>query len=138
MPHKKFPFGRKERLKSRKLIASIFQEKQSSGAYPLRFFWQCLPPDSSSLTSVQVGFSVPKKKFKSAVKRNRIKRLIREAYRLQGSPLLHSFIQEQEIKLIGLWVFVGDSLPDYSEIEKALIKSVNKLMKALKERNNTL
>lgn len=73
----------------------------------------------------QVMFSVSKKKFKSAVKRNRIKRLMKEAYRLNkhkvaDSPYLIAF------------VYTSDELPQFKFIDKRVQKALNKLSEMAK------
>lgn len=81
-----FTFKKAERLKSLKVIGSLFKGGQSFGVYPLRLFWTALPmPEGGS--PVQFTVSVPKKNFKSAVARNRIKRKLREAWRLNKHRL---------------------------------------------------
>ncbi len=78
--------GKSEKLKSKKLIDLLFQQGNSLKAFPLRlvFIETPLPhPD----VSVQVGFSVPKRIHKLAVTRNRIKRLMRQAYRTNKQML---------------------------------------------------
>jgi len=73
--------GKEERLKSRKLIEKLYQEGKSVKAFPLRMIF--LQTEHASKFPAQVGVSVPKRNFKLAVHRNRIKRLMRETYRLQ-------------------------------------------------------
>ena len=74
--------GSQERIKSTKLIDMLFAggNSQSVAAYPLRVVWRI--GDSAPLSSPQILVSVSKRHFKRAVKRNRVKRQIREAYRL--------------------------------------------------------
>ncbi|MBK8426159.1 MAG: ribonuclease P protein component [Lewinellaceae bacterium] len=78
-------FSRSERLKSRTLISRLFKDSHSYVAYPLRVVWLEHPapahPDKQ-VSTVKVVISVPKRHFKTAVARNRLKRQIREAYRL--------------------------------------------------------
>ncbi len=118
-------FYKKERLKSRKVIGSLFKEKQSVGSFPLRFFYiKSLAEDSFFLQS---AFSVSKKYFKKAVDRNRLKRLMRECLRLNKERLL-LFLDDKGIKIAGMWVYLGSEIIDYQEMNKAMIKSINKLM----------
>lgn len=81
----KHTLGKEERLKSRKLIEQLYQEGNSVKAFPLRMIF--LQTTHTSDNPVQVGFSVPKRNFKLAVHRNRIKRLMRETYRLQKDTI---------------------------------------------------
>ncbi|MBK8562617.1 MAG: ribonuclease P protein component [Saprospiraceae bacterium] len=81
-----FTFKKAERLKSLKVIGGLFKGGQSFGVYPLRLFWSVQPmPEGGA--PVQFTVSVPKKNYKSAVARNRIKRKVREAWRLNKHRL---------------------------------------------------
>ncbi len=77
----KHTLGKEERLKSKKLIERLYKEGNSVKAFPLRMIF--LQTEHISKFPSQVGVSVPKRNFKRAVDRNRIKRLMRESYRLQ-------------------------------------------------------
>jgi ribonuclease P protein component len=90
-------FSKQERLKSRKLIDALFRSGKTFQVFPFRVFYLWEPPSG---ISVQVGVGASKRNFKRAVDRNRIKRLMREGYRLQkqllekqpGGPSLRVFI----------------------------------------------
>jgi ribonuclease P protein component len=123
-----FSFSKKERLKSRKAIAALFKQKQSVGAYPLRFFYMERAFDATQ--ALQATFSVSKKHFKKAVDRNRIKRLIRESYRLQKQKLLDA-LADKEKSVAGMWVFVGTELCSFPEMHKAVRKTIEKLIQQL-------
>ena len=77
--------SRIEKLKSQKQIESLFKTGKAIKAYPLMLVWSEI--DCAEQVACKAGFSVSKKRFKSAVKRNRIKRLMREAYR-RNKPAL--------------------------------------------------
>ena len=77
----KHTLGKEERLKSKKLIESLYQKGSSVKVFPLRMIF--LQTAHTSNFPAQVGISVAKRNFKLAVDRNRIKRLMRESYRLQ-------------------------------------------------------
>lgn len=76
----KFTFPKKEKLKSQKLIEKLFLEGKALTAFPLRVLY--LQTDFEDGAKIKTGVSVSKRNFKKAVDRNRIKRLLREAYRL--------------------------------------------------------
>lgn len=122
-------FEASQRLKSRKRIGEIFSKRQSVGGYPLRFFWLKVPQEEQP-HPLQVGFSVPKKKFKRAVDRNRLKRLIREAYRLQKLPLIKR-LKQQDQALVGMWVYVGKDEASFDQISAAVTKVIERLMQEL-------
>lgn len=104
--------GKEERLKSRKLIEKLYAEGNSVKKFPLRMVY--IQTEHTSYFPAQVGVSVPKRIFKLAVKRNRIKRLMRETYRLQkeivynniDKPYVYmiSYIGREEIKYEELYV----------------------------------
>lgn len=104
--------GKEERLKSRKLIEKLYAEGNSVKKFPLRMVY--IQTEHTSYFPAQVGVSVPKRIFKLAVKRNRIKRLMRETYRLQkeivynniDKPYVYmiSYIGKEEIKYEELYV----------------------------------
>lgn len=128
---KRFP--KSERLKSRKQIAELFRARQSVGGYPLRFFWLTVEQEAQ-VPFLKVAFSVPKKKFRKAVDRNHLKRLIREAHRLQKekiSPLLEA----ASLKLVGMWVYTAREATDFKTVEGGVIKAFERLTKEL--RSNT-
>lgn len=82
---KKQGFGRAEKLKSRKAIDALFASGKSFAFFPLRVKYAFVPGAESG---IKTGVTVSKKYFKRAVHRNRLKRLMREAYRLQKEELL--------------------------------------------------
>ena len=74
-----FKYGKKDKLKSKKLIEQLFNEGKAVTSYPLRLVY--LKTDVSDDSILKTGVSVSKRLHKTAVARNRIKRLLREAYR---------------------------------------------------------
>jgi ribonuclease P protein component len=95
---------------------------RSVSLYPI-YVRYCFVDTSSELSSNQVLFSVPKKNIKLSVHRNRIKRLMREAYRLsKGSVTL---VNEPGVYAVLYYKYVGkDSKPSYSLIESLVLNSL--------------
>lgn len=116
-PELKFTFPKSERLHSKKLIEELFTEGSYFYLYPFRISFL---PKKDEISSSQVLFSVSKKKFKSAVKRNRIKRLMKEAYRLNKHQIINSHY------LIG-FVYTSDEMPEFKFINKRIEKALKKL-----------
>ena len=119
-------FKKEERLCSKKIIDRLFSEGQSFLAYPLKIVF--LPTALNTTFPVQAGFTVSKKSFKRAVKRNRIKRLMREAYRLHKHEL---YRQLNDRQLAVFFIFIGKELPAYSSVEAGIKKAFDKLIKQL-------
>lgn len=79
-----FKYSKKDKLKSKKLIEQLFNEGNAVTVYPLRLVY--LKTEHEDDSALKTGVSVSKRLHKTAVARNRIKRLVREAYRL-NKPL---------------------------------------------------
>ena len=121
-----FSFQKEERLTSRKLIGALFRSGQSVGAYPLRaVFLPLLLADAPF--PVQVSISVPKKKFKSAVERNRLRRQVREAWRLH-KPVFYEKLAATDRRLAIMIVYVAPEMVGYDEIEKGIRKMCRRVL----------
>ena len=123
-------FGKQEKLKSRKLIERLFEEGKSVKKYPIRLVY--LQTDHTSDLPAQVGFSVPKRHFKRAVDRNRIKRLLREAYRIQKKELYGQLHQP----FIFMFNFLGRKEPYYFEAQQKIHEVLALFLKAEKNQPN--
>lgn len=124
-------FRREEKLKSWTAIGRMFKEGQSFGMYPLRFVW--LPMEAAdSEFPVQFTVSVPKKKFKKAVDRNRLRRQIRETYRLHKHTLYRQLGDTPKIYAL-MVIYVAKDAVEYSEIDNNMNRGLRKLAKILRE-----
>ena len=81
-------YGKKDKLKSKKTIERLFNEGGSITVYPLRLVY--LETEFNDSSILKTGVSVSKKHHKTAVSRNRIKRLLREAYRLNKQKFFNN------------------------------------------------
>jgi len=81
-------YGKKDKLKSKKNIERLFNEGRSITVYPLRLVY--LETEFNDSSILKTGVSVSKKHHKTAVSRNRIKRLLREAYRLNKQKFFNN------------------------------------------------
>ena len=117
-------FPRSERLKSPTVIGRLFKEGRGFLAYPLRVVW--LPLEGGPAESpVQVAIAVPKRVFKTAVARNRLKRQIREAYRLHKDGLF-ARLGPDHAPIALMLVYVAKEALSYKEIEGGVKKMVRK------------
>jgi ribonuclease P protein component len=118
-------FPKKEKLKSKKLIEKLFKEGKTLSNFPLKLIY--LKVDVPVDAKFKTGVAVPKKNFKSAVKRNRIKRLLREAYRLNK----HLVFNNSEGNFAFLILYLGKEMPTYPEIEEGMQKILQKFLKKI-------
>lgn len=128
----RYTFKKEEKLKSRKTIEQLFKEGKSFSNFPYRVLWRF---NDASPVSLQTGFAVSSKHFKKAVDRNRIKRLMREAYRLQKNELQNQLMQQHKYLAVFI-IYVGNELPEYQFIFDKTGKVLNRLFKITDE--NTL
>ena len=115
-------FGKQEKLKSKKLIEQLFKEGNSITKFPLKLFY--LPVSSEQNVKVKTAVTVSKKNFKSAVHRNRIKRLMRESYRLNK----HLIFNNIEGNFAFLILYLGKEMPSYGDVEDSLKGIFRKLV----------
>jgi len=124
-------FPKKEKLKSKKLIEQLFAEGKSISAYPLKLVYLRTPFDTDA--HIQVGVTVSKRNFKSAVKRNRIKRLLREGYRLNKHLVFNSLEGDYAF----MFLYLGKEMPINHQLEKNVVQVFKKLLiKESNEKNN--
>ena len=122
---RKYTFPKEEHLCRKKLIEELFSKQSSSfGVYPLRIVW--IKATAPTSAPPQVLISVSKRTFKRAVDRNRLKRLIREAYRLHKYRLT-ARPNGHEIALLGI-IFTGKEKSPLTLVEKKLISAFHRLL----------
>lgn len=121
-------FKKDEKVTGENRIETLFTKGKSFLAFPLRVVY--LKNELSLPSSISVLISVPKKRIKSAVKRNRIKRQVREAYRL-NKHCLDAVTEGKDHHLDIAFVFVKDELMEYSIIEKGMRKGLTEIANRL-------
>ena len=119
-------FRKQERIVSHQLIETLFEkgDSQSLAAYPLRVIYTQTErrPDCAE---TQILISVPKKRFKHAVDRNKVKRQVREAYR-RNKHLLSGYVSEDKQLLIA-FVWLSDKHCTSAEVEKRVVSLLQKM-----------
>ena len=123
-------FGRKEKLKNKVIIDRLFAEGISLKKYPLRLIF--LPLETSSEAVNKIAVSVPKRSFKKAVDRNKIKRLMREAYR-KNKYLVTSNLDRPYAMM---FIYTGREINSYSKIFRATQELLKNLSEQEKSRNH--
>lgn len=129
-----------ERISLQSRIDLLFTRGESFIAYPLRIVFTIRDRNGKD-PCVSILTSVSKRKFKRAVKRNRVKRLIKENYRL-NKALFHTIANEKGIFIDLAFLYLKDELPEYDEIEKSIFKTATLLSEKIvtkkeDEKNNT-
>ena len=114
-----------ERIHSRLVVESLFSSRNSSIAvYPLRIVWTIDESDVASPASILV--SVPKKRMHNAVDRNRMKRMVREAYRLNKQILL-SRLEGSGRHVDIAFICIADNVPTSSQVSKSVVKALARI-----------
>lgn len=121
----RFLLGKEQTLRSKKIIAELFESGERIKSFP--FIAICKEvefPDSSSIKWV---FSAPKKKFRKATERNRIKRICREAIRLNKKELELN-LSKQNKQLAVFLVYTSANEISHEELQKKTRKLMNTLI----------
>jgi ribonuclease P protein component len=129
-------FKKEERLKSRKVIKQLFSKGNSYAVYPLRLVW--IPIEKETKYPVKFALTVAKKRIKKAVHRNRIRRKIRESWRLH-KHILYEKIEEEPQAFAFMIIFSGKEEMGYAQIEQAMqtiIQRFPKKMRANQKKKN--
>lgn len=115
----KFTYPKNEKLKQRKLIDKLFTQGKSVAKYPLRLVFMEI---ENTEQPFQLSVSVSKKYFKNAVDRNRFKRLLREAYRLNQ----HILKENNSKSYIFMFFYQTKEILSFEEINKKTVELFEK------------
>lgn len=118
-----------ERLKSKKEIDALFRSGKAFFIYPLKVCYTIQPASESSV-ALKMGISAPKKLFRKAVERNYLKRIAREAYRLQKPGLLAA-CKTQNSQLQLMLIYVAGGAHRYQAVFKSMGQIISRLQQEL-------
>ncbi|MEA3451423.1 MAG: ribonuclease P protein component [Bacteroidota bacterium] len=130
----KYTFKKNERLASKKSISELFTKGKKIKNFP--FFVRFLVIEDSD-SPAKLLISVPKKIFKLAYKRNRIKRLIREAYRL-NKHMLYDCLETNNTKILLSLSYYNSKTPDYNLVLKKVIEIFSTLCDKINNNENNI
>ncbi|AVR44825.1 ribonuclease P protein component [Christiangramia fulva] len=116
-------FGKPEKLKSQKLIDELFLKGKSIKAFPLKLMY--LERPISGEAEIKTGVSVPKKLIKTAVKRNRIKRLMREIFRKNKYLVYKDLSRTYSF----MFIYISKEEIPYEKLEKSMQKLLEQIQK---------
>lgn len=119
-------FSKKERLSSKKNIQELFEKGSSFHFYPFKIFYLPFPNPLESTPPLQVLFSVPKRNHRKAVARNKIKRRLKEAYRLNKNLILSE--KAPTVPYVIAYVYLSKDIMAYKDLENKLISSIKRFV----------
>lgn len=122
-------FGKTEKLKSVKRFAQLFEEGKSISGYPLKLIYIRI---ENQEVSIKAGVTVPKRNFKSAVDRNKVKRLLREAYRRNKAVVFNN----TDANFAFLFLYLGKEMPSFGQLDEKMKQVLNKFKVQNNEKNN--
>jgi len=120
-----YTLKKEERLCNKRLIDGLYHNGSSFLCYPFKATW-CLS-DMPAPFPAQVLFAVSKKRFKLAVDRNRVKRLMREAYRLSKHDQLYVYLAASQKNIVFSVGYIGKEIAPFNLIEKKMSKLLKQL-----------
>lgn len=126
---RKNTFGKEEHLCGKTTIDELYKAGESLFLYPFRTVYQKVDKDS---VPVKCLVNAPKRKFKHAVDRNRLKRLMREAYRKNKHKLFDQMEAENATMLIA-FSYISDKIESQAFVEKRIIQVMDKILKGKKD-----
>lgn len=128
-----YKFKKSEKLKSKKIIEKLFLEGRAVSAFPLRLVY--LQTSFKDGVNIKTGVSVSKRNFKKAVDRNRIKRLLREVYRLNKDLYFNNITTQYAFMIL----YIGTEKSEFKTIEVTMKLLFEKFMsKVLNEEKKSL
>ena len=129
---KTFTLPKQERLCSRTLIEQLFLgHSQHKKEWPVRVVYQVVKRKDEDDAQTEVLMSVSKRYFKRAVKRNLVKRQLRESYRLHKSILTDVLALHPNTKILIAFIWLSGQTNDSAKVEKAVKAALEKIVDSL-------
>ena len=134
---KQFTLPKSERLYLREAIGQLFAKGKGFMVFPYRVVYRILPEEDPQEVRVAIMTVAPKKKFKHAVDRNRVKRLTREAYRINKVEL-HDFLASKNLKLQVAFIYADNHFLTFDETQRRIQQAIKNITsKVLRHNLNT-
>jgi ribonuclease P protein component len=130
-------FSKQEKLKSRKALEELFAKGKSFSIFPIKVFYTVTDQSNADglvadHALVQAGVGVSSRIFKKAHDRNKVKRLLREVYRTQKQPLYKTVVANQQALNV-FFLYIGKELPVFADLQLAMEKTLQKLIRKISE-----
>jgi len=129
MPEKTYTFSKEERLCSKKIIEKLYSRESDVAIiseYPFILKW--INDETTILFPARIVISISNKYSRKAVDRNRIRRQLRELYRL-NKQLIYDSLQSRNRKLALLLIFAGCQKYTYDELQTKFKNLVDRFIK---------
>ena len=128
-----FTFSKNERLNNKRMISYLFQKGNSFFIYPFSVKWSVNNSESKQHSNILIG--IPKRNFKKAVERNKLKRLIREAYRLNKHVLTDKIYNTNSFFVFSI-IYTEKEIVNFKVIQEKIILILLRLL-VEHEKNNS-
>lgn len=121
-----YTFGKEERLCSRSLMDRLYADGHRLMAFPFSVQWLAV----EGAQPCQIMIVAPKRRFRHAVDRNRVRRLTRECWR-HRKPDFYSFLQQHSLCLVLSLVYVQNEIMPYEQLDHKMEKLIAQLQQEI-------
>ena len=123
-----FTYQKKDKLKSRKQTQFLFAKGQSMNAFPIKLIYTI---EANEPGSLQAGVGAPSRTFRKAVARNRVKRLLREGYRLE-KPAFVEATSIEHLRINLFFLYTDATVIAQKEIQEKIKQLLTRLSEKIK------
>lgn len=131
-----FSFPKRYRVNSKIVFQDLMKNKTSLSLYLFKCYYKYYPLSENENWN-SIAISVPKRIFKKATDRNRIKRMVREAYRQNHHQLLDAQTVDINRRLVLLFVYVYPKIESYQIVEEQVKIALKSIVLPKKEYHET-